>query len=70
MAIIRQAEFPADGAAVLSIWREFVGNSPINLDYQNNEVEFATFEKKYIAPKGCVLLAEVNGAIEGCVAMR
>lgn len=70
MAIIRRAEFPTESAAVLSIWREFISNSPVNLDYQNNEVEFATFEEKYTAPKGCVLLAEANGAIEGCVAMR
>jgi L-amino acid N-acyltransferase YncA len=70
MTIIRKAEFPADGPAVLSIWREFIANSPVNLDYQNNEVEFATFTEKYAAPKGCVLLADAGGVIEGCVAMR
>jgi putative acetyltransferase len=70
MTIIRKAEFPADGPAVLSIWREFIANSPVNLDYQNNEVEFATFTEKYAAPKGCVLLADTGGVIEGCVAMR
>lgn len=70
MAIIRHAEFPADSVAVLSIWREFIANSPVNLDYQDNEVEFATFTEKYTAPKGCVLLAEADDAIEGCVAMR
>lgn len=70
MAIIRRAEFPADSATVLSIWREFISNSPVNLDYQNNEVEFATFTDKYAAPMGCVLLAEADGVIEGCVAMR
>lgn len=70
MTIIRKAEFLADGPAVLSIWREFIANSPVNLDYQNNEVEFATFTENYAAPKGCVLLAEADGVIEGCVAMR
>lgn len=70
MTIIRKAEFPADGAAVLSIWREFIANSPVNLDYQNNEVEFATFAEKYAAPGGCVLLADAGGVVEGCVAMR
>lgn len=70
MAIIRRAEFPIDSAAVLDIWREFIANSPVNLDYQNNEVEFATFTEKYAAPYGCVLLAEADGVVEGCVAMR
>jgi L-amino acid N-acyltransferase YncA len=70
MTIIRRAEFPTDRPAVLSIWREFVANSPVNLDYQNNEVEFATFAEKYAEPKGCVLLAERDGVIQGCVAMR
>lgn len=70
MTIIRKAEFPADGPATLSIWREFIANSPVNLDYQNNEVEFANFTEKYAAPKGCVLLADAGSVIEGCVAMR
>jgi len=70
MATIRRADFPTDSPAVLSIWREFIANSPVNLDYQNNDVEFATFADKYAAPKGCVLLAELEGAIVGCVAMR
>ena len=70
MHVIRRADFPVDSAAVLALWREFVANSPVNLDYQNNEVEFATFAEKYAAPKGCVLLAEGGGVIGGCVAMR
>jgi putative acetyltransferase len=70
MAMIRRANFPTDSPAVLCSWREFIANSPVNLDYQNNEVEFATFTEKYAAPKGCVLLAEADGVIEGCVAMR
>ncbi|NML13091.1 GNAT family N-acetyltransferase [Sphingobium sp. AR-3-1] len=70
MTIIRKAEFPADGPAVLSIWREFIANSPVNLDYQNNDAEFANFADKYAAPKGCVLLADQSGEIEGCIAMR
>lgn len=70
MTTIRRAKFPTDSAAVLSIWREFIANSPVNLDYQNNDLEFANFTEKYAAPKGCVLLAETDGAIVGCVAMR
>ncbi len=68
--IIRHAIFPDDKAAVLEIWREFIANSPVNLDYQNNEAEFADLPGKYTSPKGCVLLADREGEIEGCVAMR
>lgn len=70
MAIIRHAIFPDDAAAVLGIWREFIANSPVNLDYQNNDAEFSNLPGKYASPKGCVLLADRESEIEGCVAMR
>lgn len=70
MTTIRHAKFPDDQGAVLSIWREFIANSPVNLDYQNNDAEFANLPGKYAAPKGCVLLADRDGEIEGCVALR
>lgn len=70
MTIIRHAIFPDDTASVLSIWREFIANSPVNLDYQGNDAEFASLPGKYAAPKGCVLLVDRGGEIEGCVALR
>src|SRR3546814_4993720 len=70
LTLIRHAIFPRDTASVLGIWREFIANSPVNLDYQNNDAEFANLPGKYAAPKGCVLLADREGEIEGCVAMR
>ncbi|QJU60632.1 GNAT family N-acetyltransferase [Sphingomonas sp. AP4-R1] len=70
MTLIRHAIFPEDIVAVLSIWREFIANSPVNLDYQNNDAEFASLPGKYASPSGCVLLADCEGEIEGCVAMR
>lgn len=70
MSRIRRAEFPADVPALLSIWREFIADSPVNLDYQGNEAEFAALPGRYAAPEGCVLLADNEGEIEGCVAFR
>jgi putative acetyltransferase len=70
MTIIRRASFPDDTDPLLSIWHEFIANSPVNLDYQGNEAEFAGLPGKYAAPQGCVLLAEQDGKIEGCVAFR
>lgn len=70
MTIVRHAIFPDDTALVLSIWREFIANSPVNLDYQSNEIEFANLPGKYAAPKGGVLLADRDCEVDGCVAMR
>jgi len=70
MTIIRHAIFPDDTASVLGIWREFVANSPVNLDYQGNDAEFANLPGKYATPEGCVLLADRDSDIEGCVAFR
>ncbi|WP_239807230.1 GNAT family N-acetyltransferase [Croceicoccus hydrothermalis] len=55
---------------MLDIWREFIANSPVNLDYQGNEAEFENLAVKYTPPNGCVLLSERGGAIDGCVALR
>ncbi len=70
MTEIRHAIFPDDTAAVLGIWREFIANSPVNLDYQQNDAEFADLAGKYVAPGGCILLAGQGNDIEGCVAFR
>jgi ribosomal protein S18 acetylase RimI-like enzyme len=70
MTIIRQATFPDDTASVLGIWREFIANSPVNLDHQRNDAEFANLPGKYAAPGGGIVLADRYGAIEGCVAFR
>ena len=70
MTIIRRAIFPDDEAALLGIWREFIVNSTVNLDYQDNDVEFASLPGKYASPRGSVLLADRQGEIDGCVAMR
>lgn len=70
MTIIRPAIFPDDTDAVLGLWREFVANSPVNLDYQGNDAEFAHLPGKYAAPEGGVFLADRAGEIEGCIAFR
>lgn len=70
MATIRQAIFPADGPAVLDIWREFVASPSVSLAHQNNHLEFADIPGKYAAPDGCILLADNDGRIDGCVALK
>jgi putative acetyltransferase len=70
MTVIRRAIFPDDTASLLAIWREFIASSPVNLDYQGNDADFASLPGKYAAPEGCVLLADRDGEIRGCVAFR
>lgn len=70
MTIIRPALFPDDAASVLSIWREFIAGSPVNLDYQQNDSESANLPGKYASPEGGVLLADRDGAVAGCIAFR
>ncbi len=52
MTIIRHAIFPDNEATVLNLWREFIANSPVNLDYQRNDAEFVGLPGKYAAPSG------------------
>lgn len=70
MTIVRRAIFPDDSSSILSIWREFIANSPVNLDYQKNDEEFANLPGKYAVPDGCVLLVDRSGEIDGCIALR
>jgi putative acetyltransferase len=67
---IRHADFPADTNLVLGIWREFIADAPVNLDYQNNEAEFANMPGKYARPEGCVMLAEQGDGVAGSIAFR
>ncbi len=68
--VIRQARFPKDVAAVLAIWREYLASPSVSLDFQRNEAEFAALARKYAPPGGRLLLAELDGALVGCIAMR
>ncbi len=70
MAEIRPAQFPADGAAVLDIFTEYVISPSVSLDFQGNEAEFANLPGKYAQPAGAILLAWLGGSLVGCVAMR
>ncbi len=70
MAIIRQAIFPADTASVLGIWREFVASPSVSLAHQNNQAEFDDIPGKYPPPRGCILPADRDGEIDGCVSLK
>ncbi len=70
MVTVRNARFPADAEAVVAIFREYVASPSVSLAYQNYEAEFARLPGDYAQPDGRLLLAEVDGQIGGCVALR
>ena len=70
MMIIRQAVFPTDLAQVISIFSEYVRSPTADLGFQAYEAEFAALPGKYAAPEGRLLLAQEEGAVLGCAALR
>lgn len=52
------------------IFREYAASLNIDLCFQNFEAELAALPGEYAAPTGHLLLAFVDGALAGCVAMR
>ena len=70
MIILRQAAFPADQDAVVSIFREYVTSPSVSLNFQEYETEFAGLPGKYAAPEGRLLLACEGDTVLGCAALR
>jgi putative acetyltransferase len=70
---------PSEGASagsdasidcVRSLFREYAQGLGVDLCFQGFEDELATLPGAYAAPTGALLLAEVDGAVAGCGAMR
>jgi ribosomal protein S18 acetylase RimI-like enzyme len=70
MAEIRHARFPADHAAVLAIFTEFVNSPTVSLEHQGYAEEFANLPGKYAPPEGRLLLGVDGERVLGCVALR
>ena len=64
------AETPAQVDAVRELFREYADSLDIDLCFQNFDAELATLPGDYAPPGGALLLALVDGAPAGCVAMR
>jgi len=59
-----------DDAAIKALFAEYAGSLGFSLDYQGFEAELADFPGKYAPPGGALLLARVDGAAAGTVALR
>ena len=60
----------ADHDAIAGLVREYAGTLGFSLDYQDFEAELADLATKYAPPGGALLLARVDGAAAGTVALR
>lgn len=70
MIQLRPAAFPDDLKIVRALLREYEMELGIDLCFQGFEQELAALPGDYAPPRGRLLLAEVEGAVAGCVALR
>ena len=64
------AESEAQISAVRKLFEEYAASLNVDLCFQNFEAELSGLPGEYAAPGGALLLALVDGAPAGCVAMR
>jgi putative acetyltransferase len=55
---------------VRELFLEYAAWLTVDLCFQDFEAELAALPGKYVPPTGAILLAQVHGAVAGCVAMR
>lgn len=55
---------------IRTLFREYAQTLPITLDFQGFEDELKSLPGKYEAPDGRLFVAEVDGHVVGCVALR
>lgn len=67
---IIEATTPQQIKIAADLFREYQQFLNVDLCFQGFEQELTTLPGKYTAPAGAILLAEHNGDIAGCVAVR
>lgn len=67
---IAEARFPDERAVVEELLREYAASVGFDLCFQGFDRELATLPGDYAPPAGRFLLARVDGAAAGCVALR
>jgi putative acetyltransferase len=70
MVAIRPIESATDLATVRLLFQEYADSLGVDLCFQDFATELATLPGAYRPPAGALLLAERDGEVAGCVAMR
>jgi len=67
---ISPARAAEDIASIGELFREYAASIGVDLEYQGFSSELAGLPGQYAPPSGDLLVARVNGAAAGCVALR
>lgn len=67
---MRECQTDADWAHARVLILELVAAIDVDISFQNFAAEIADLRGMYGPPDGCLLLAETDGELAGCVALR
>ena len=67
---IRPVESPADVEVARSLIQEYADSLGVDLSFQDFAAEISGLPGAYAGPRGALLLGEVDGVVQGCVALR
>jgi len=67
---IKQVRGTSDLGAVRILFREYADSLAFDLSFQDFEKELESLPGRYAIPEGCLLVAENQDDIVGCVAVR
>lgn len=70
MSPLRPASFPDDLPEIRALFREYADSLGVDLSFQDFDRELAALPGDYVPPRGAMLIAEHEGAVAGCVAVR
>lgn len=70
MTTTRHARLPEEIRTLRALLREYETELGVDLGFQGFEQELAGLPGDYVPPRGALLVAEVDGAVAGCVALR
>src|SRR5262245_46214554 len=68
--VVRPAVLPAELPEIRALFLEYAASLGVDLGFQDFAHELATLPGEYVPPRGALLVAELDGAIGGCAALR
>ena len=70
MDTVRPARLPDEVPAVRALFEEYAAGLGFSLCFQNFDAELAALPGDYAPPAGRLFVADVDGQVVGCVALR